>query len=181
MTDHVTGHVVWRHNSFKHFYWLHDGHVVCRHNFILDHICTAANIIHPHFPALRKVAHNQNLSLLVTSLCQKKFDQKYSKSRIQQDLAKFLQNPSTQQYPSRNQQSSSKQYPSRNQQSSSKQYPSRNQQSSSKQYPSRNQQSSSKQHPRRNQQSSSKQYPSGNQQSSSKQYPSSNQQQLGHN
>ena len=54
VTDHQSGHVVWR------------------HIFILDPICRGANIFHSHLPALRNVAHNQNLSFLLTSLCQNK-------------------------------------------------------------------------------------------------------------
>ena len=73
----------------KRFYWLHDGHVVCRQHFILDSICRAANILHSHFPALRKVGHNQNLSFLLTSLCQNKFWSKVFQVLILQRLRKF--------------------------------------------------------------------------------------------
>ena len=69
--------------SCKRSHWLHDSHVVCRHNVILVPICRAANIIHTHFPTLRKVAHNQNLSLLLSSLCQNKFWPQKSKSQFQ--------------------------------------------------------------------------------------------------
>ena len=71
--------------------WLHDGHVVCRHNIILDPICRAANIINSHFPALRKVGHNQNLSLLLTSLCPNEFWPKVFLVTILKDFEKFLQ------------------------------------------------------------------------------------------
>ena len=70
-------------------YWLHDGHVVCRHNFILDPICRAANIIHSHFPASRKVAHIQNLSLLLTPLCRIKVLPKIFQISILQILRNF--------------------------------------------------------------------------------------------
>ena len=63
--------------------------MVCRHNFILDTICRAVNFIHSHFPALRKVAHNQNLSPLLMSLCQKNFSPKIFYVWILERLTKF--------------------------------------------------------------------------------------------
>ena len=106
--DHVTVHVVWRHifianaligyimvtwygdiTSCKRFHLLHDGHVLCRHNFILDWICRAANIIHSNFPTLRKVAHNQNLSLFSYRHSAKiKLGRKVSKFRFRKNLEK---------------------------------------------------------------------------------------------
>ena len=128
---------------YERSHWLFVGHVVCQPNLILDPICIAANIIHPHFPALRKVAHDQNLALPLTSLRQKKFDQKFSKSQFCKDLEnsilckkknilsldfrKILSKINNQHYLSSHRQypSSHRQYPSSNQQypSSNQQYP----------------------------------------------------------
>ena len=65
--------------------------MVCRRNFILDSVYRAANIIHSHFPALRKVAHNLNLSSFERHSAPMNFDQNFSKSQFLKDLAKFLQ------------------------------------------------------------------------------------------
>ena len=40
----------------KRSHWLHEGHVVWRHTFILKPTCGAVSLIHSHFPTLRKVA-----------------------------------------------------------------------------------------------------------------------------
>ena len=81
-------------SSCKRFHWLHDGQVVCRHNFILYSNCRAANFIHSHFPTLRKVGllNNQLFSPLLTLLCQNKFwpkidfGPKFSKSGFCKDF-----------------------------------------------------------------------------------------------
>ena len=77
--------------SCKRSSWLHDGHVVCQHSFILDMICRATNIIHSHFPTLQNVSRNQNLSLPLSSL----FLYRHSSLSSQQPVSIFL--PATQQ------------------------------------------------------------------------------------
>ena len=68
-------------SNSRHVLCLHGqmtGHVICRHTFNLDSICREANFIPSQSPTMRKVAHDQNFSLLLTSLCQKKLTKNLS-------------------------------------------------------------------------------------------------------
>ena len=125
----MAGHVTVKR---KRSHWLHDGHLVWRHTFILEPIRREVSVIHSRSPTLRKVAQysallsplnftlpkenlTQNFESLDFAKTQKTLlssKEKYSKSRFGQDFAKFIQQPATQQQPEFIQKSNSNQHSS---------------------------------------------------------------------